>query len=342
MAPRLPLNVVEQIVRGSNDGRKTYTFNDGHDYNLPAQWWFQESHEGLILFLVFYTQACQWSRCLACNLPSRMSKDHVSYKAVISQIDWVFANPEIMVRKDEIRKVILSNNGSVLDQETFSTTALMYLMAKLNLNFRWLDVISLETRPEYVDLAEIVVLSRAAAEGDTPTRIELAVGFEVFDDHIRNDVLMKGLHLAVFEKMVTQATSHGFRIKCYLMQKPVPGMSDEEAIKDVECAIEYLHRVSESCGALINVHLNPTYVARNTDLEVAFLRGEYVPPFLSDVAKAALAGRGKSLTMFIGLYDEGLAVPGGSFIRDERDEGLVAVLEQFNRTQNFEVIESML
>ena len=48
----------------------------------------------------------------------------------------------------EIRKVIVSNNGSVLDQETFSSTALMYLLARLNQFLPRMEILSMETRPE--------------------------------------------------------------------------------------------------------------------------------------------------------------------------------------------------
>ncbi|WYD79857.1 MAG: hypothetical protein V8K32_11130 [Candidatus Electrothrix gigas] len=51
-----------QILQGTEKADKNYTFHDDkHDPNKPAQWWFQESDEGLILFIVFYSQACRWA-----------------------------------------------------------------------------------------------------------------------------------------------------------------------------------------------------------------------------------------------------------------------------------------
>jgi len=40
----------------------------------------------------------------------------------------------------------------------------------------------------------------------------------------------------------------------------------------------------------------------------------------------------------IGLFDEGLAVEGGSFLR-EGDEELVNKLERFNRTQDYNILD---
>jgi hypothetical protein len=45
--------------------------------------------------------------------------------------------------------------------------------------------------------------------------------------------------------------------------------------------------------------------------------------------------------MFLGLNDEGLSVPGGSFLR-EGDEPVVNLLEQFNRTQDFELLRAVI
>lgn len=314
-----------------------WTFDDNHDPRTLADWWYQESHEGLVLFLVFYTRACRWSRCLGCNLPSLMSSRLITYREIMAQIDQIFSLPEILARKDEIRKVIISNNGSVLDEDTFSSTALIYLVAKINLHLSNLAVMTMETRPEYVDTAELEFLARALKEGDTPTMLELAVGFEAFNDQIRNDVFDKGLSLAKFERFVEKVIPFGYHIKCYFMQKPVPGMSDEEAVADIKAAIEYLGELGKSSGLVFNMHINPTYAARGTPLEDAFQEGRYQPPLLMDVARAVAHARDRNLTIYIGLFDEGLACEGGSFVRPG-DENLLLQLAEFNRTQNYSLL----
>ncbi len=331
-------DVNEQIDRGSQAAGKTYQFDEAHDPARPAEMWFQESEEGEILFLVFYSQACRWSQCLGCNLPSRMSKAHVPFRDLMAQVDHVFQETELADRRESIRKVIVSNNGSVLDEVTFSSTALVYLISQLNLHLPNLSVLSIETRPEYVDLAELEFLARVLSEGDTPTRLEIAVGFEAFDDRIRNDVFRKGLPMEAFEKCVRKIAPYGYHLKCYFMQKPVPGMSDEEAVSDIHRAIDFLGRLASEHRVPVNLHLNPTYVAAGTQLAEAFDRREYAPPFLRDVARAARGARGKPLTVFIGLNDEDLAVAGGSFIR-EGDERVVAELERFNRTQDYTILD---
>ena len=330
--------VANQIVEGSRKAGKTYGFHEVHDKSLPAQMWFQQSDEGQILFIVFYSQACRWSRCLSCNLPSKMSREHVDYKSLMAQIDHVFRDREVASRQGSIRKVIVSNNGSILDQATFSSTALVYLLAKLNLNLPNLAVVSIETRPEYVEIAELEFIARVLAEGDTPTHLEITIGFEAFDDHIRNDVYDKGLSLEAFERLMHKMAPYGYGLKCYFMQKPVPGITDAEAVADIQNAIEYLRRIAAENGIAVNMHLNPTYVAAGTMIEQAFREHRYTPPLLRDVAAAARRARGEPVSVFIGLTTEGLAVEGGSPIR-EGDEDLVKQLERFNRTQDYDILD---
>jgi len=335
------LDIEKQILNGYRKSGKHYAFDETHDPGIPADFWFQESIEGLVLFIVFYTQACRWSRCLGCNLPAKMSKRHISYKYIIKQIDHLFQQLDIVVQFPKIQKVIVSNNGSVLDQETFSSTALMYLLAKINLHLSNLAVLSLETRAEYVDFPELEFIARAINEGDTPTRLEIAIGFEAFDDDIRNGVFDKGLTLDVFNEFVKTAAPYKYLLKTYFMQKPVPQMTDENSIHDIHQAIDYLDKISNTYQISINMHLNPTYVARGTPLEDFFDKGQYNPPFLKDVAKAAIHARHKSVSVYLGLSDEGLSVSNGSFIRPG-DENLVRKLEEFNRTQDYNILENII
>jgi radical SAM enzyme (TIGR01210 family) len=333
--------VTRQILRASSRASKSYTFDDEHDASVPVETWFQQSQEGEILFVVFYSQACRWSRCLSCNLPSKVSSKHVAYRSLVAQVDHLFKDARVKERRQSIRKVIVSNNGSILDEATFSSTALMYLLVQLNLHFPNLSVLSIETRPEYVDLAELEFMSRALEEGDTPTQLEIAIGFEAFDDHIRNGIFDKGLRLDAFERFVREVAPYKYRLKCYFMQKPVPNMTDSEAVADIRNAIDYLDQIASRYGIDINMHLNPTYVATGTILEDVFRKRDYDPPRLYDVARAVRHANGKGLSVFVGLSDEGLAVEGGSFIRPG-DEPVVKALEEFNRSQDYAILDNIL
>ena len=145
------------------------------------------------------------------------------------------------------------------------------------------------------------------------------------------------MSLELFESFLEKVSPYGYRVKCYFMQKPVPDFSDMAAVEDIKAAIDYLARMSEKYQVTVNMHLNPTYAAYGTPLEKSFYEGRFTPPQLIDVAKAVYHASGKKLSIFVGLYDEGLAVEGGSFIR-EGDRLLLTILEEFNSKQDFQIL----
>jgi len=90
----------------------------------------------------------------------------------------------------------------------------------------------------------------------------------------------------------------------------------------------------------VNIHLNPTFVAAGTMLEESFNNGVYSAPRLIDIARAVRHARGKGISVFIGLCDEGLAVEGGSFLRPG-EEAMVEQLERFNQTGDYRILEKL-
>src|SRR3989338_3197515 len=123
------------------DRDKTYRHEDARDERKPVEYWFDRTQEGDLLFAVFYTRACRWGHCLGCNLPSKSSGRVIGFRSLMAQVDALFADPEVQARKGEIRHLIVSNNGSVLDEETFSSTALIYLVSQANVHFPNLSVL---------------------------------------------------------------------------------------------------------------------------------------------------------------------------------------------------------
>ncbi|MFP4382198.1 MAG: hypothetical protein ACLFUS_16980 [Candidatus Sumerlaeia bacterium] len=112
-------NIEKQIRSGSEAGQKEYAFDEGHDPNLPADLWFQDSDVGRLLFIVFYTQACRWSRCLGCNLPSLMSTRHIPYasmyiSAVLEKVAWSSTEP--LLRTMALRAFNQSQDHGILEK----------------------------------------------------------------------------------------------------------------------------------------------------------------------------------------------------------------------------------
>lgn len=309
-----------------------------HDPHKPFHHWYQRTPDGLTLFVVFYSMACRYGKCAGCNLHRQMAAEHVDFRCLMAQVDYLFQMPDVAAQTERIRKLIVSNNGSVFDERTFSSTALIYLVAMVNMHLPSLATLSIESRPEHVDACELEFLSRALHEGSART-LEIAVGFEAFDDDLRNRHFRKGLSREAFEAFVRKVAAYRHTaIKTYFMLKPVPEMTAEQAIDDIAQAIRYLSQLSRRYNVPFNLHLNPTYVAAGTELEKAFREKRYEPPTLRDVARAVLPALGEPISVYLGLYDEGLAVEGGSFLRPG-DEAARKTLEQFNSSQDYSLVK---
>ena len=83
------------------------------------------------------------------------------------------------------------------------------------------------------------------------------------------------------------------------------------------------------------------HAAAQNNLGLMYERGRGLSQDPSEAAKlyrrAGDQGFAVAQANLARLYDEGLAVPGGSFLRPG-DESLVKRLEEFNRTQNYDLL----
>ncbi len=84
------------------------------------------------------------------------------------------------------------------------------------------------------------------------------------------------------------------------MLKPVPGITEEEAIEDIHLGINYLSELSCKHGINVNMHLNPTYVSYGTELETEFRKGNYQPPYLESARKLCWEQKTKIFQFMLG------------------------------------------
>tara|TARA_Y100000310_G_C20170990_1_gene573648 strand:- start:183 stop:575 length:393 start_codon:yes stop_codon:yes gene_type:complete len=127
------------------------------------------------------------------------------------------------------------------------------------------------------------------------------------------------------------------------MLKPVP-METEAAIKDIHEAIISCEFIANTHEINVNLHLNPTWVAKGTQLEKDFNEGKYTPPTIKDIANAVIEGKNTSdrFSIYIGIDDEGLAVEGGSYNEMLESKDAKHNLYMFNITQDYKYITEIL
>ena len=287
-----------------------------HPVNRPIQYWMSETIGGTVAFIVYFSPACTYKVCQGCALPDLSSQAKILPHDLIEQTDYVFRTAWTEEELASIRTLVISNNGSVLDEPTFPQSVLLHSIQVAAARMPKLKRISLETRAEFVTpekLASIAKVIELAGKPDLS--FELALGVEVFDKHLRNRVIRKGLSDRAIQALVKSLGEAGGDLRCYMMLKPVPGISDHEAVDDIDQAIRFFDGLSQEYGVAITLHINPTYAAVGTELETAFRDGSFTPPNLDLMIDYLKQASPNHVRLYFGLNDEGLAVEGGSFDR---------------------------
>ena len=303
------------------------------DTTRPLFHWYVDCAQGKELIFALYTRPCRYGHCSFCALPSMsIGGEVVSAKDIERQIDYVLSQhtPEEL---DEVAKVSVYTASSSLDQECLPTRSLLYLALRV-CDLPRLELLSLETRAEYVEDWELKALRAVFADRVT---IEVGIGYETHDPVLRNDVLGKGLEVEELHALMQLLAENEARLKAYLMLKPHHSLTEEQGVVEAVDGLAELAGLGERYGVTVSVHLNPTYIAEGCRLTDELVEHGYEPPELSSVIEVVLDAKRRGLAIYVGLDDEGLAVEGGTFRSTGLDrDRAVNALKAFNRHQDLE------
>ncbi len=300
-------------------------------------WTYEAAGQGLGLFAVLHGRPCGWGMCLGCALPTAEG-DPPLPTAFFRDLDAIFGAVTARGEGDRITEVVLSNNGSTFDRDAFPFSVVLYFCAVAPTLFPNLAKLCFETRAEVVKTEEVLMVRETLDEAGFTGAVELAVGVEVFDETTRNKVYRKGLRNETLDRLCRNLSHMGGSLRAYFMYRPMPGWDTAEADADITGGVRWLEALAARHGISITMHLNPTFVTAEDRLLSAFRDGAYRPPTLEEVETLLLAltaGGLPSLTrLHVGLSDEDLAVPGGSFEDAPGAAAVKARLARWNMTAN--------
>jgi len=299
----------------------------------PLFHWNVDCTIGRELVFALYTLPCRYGRCAFCSLPS-MSEggERVTARDIERQVDFVLAETPA-AELQRVAKVSIYTAASTLDQVCLPTRSLMYLLLKLS-DLPLLRRVSLETRPEYVEDWELKAIGAVLGEG---VELEVGIGYETHDEHLRNKVLGKGLSVKTLHRLMVKLQANKASLKAYLMLKPHHSLSEEQGISEAIDGLDELGGLGAEYEVPVSIHLNPTYIAEGCALTSELLANAYQPPELTSIIDVVAAAAARSLPIYVGLDDEGMAVSGGTF----QDTGVarvrcVAALTAYNRHQDLQ------
>lgn len=283
---------------------------------------------------IFQTPACRFLNvCTFCDLPkSSLAQQFPMTPDQIMQ-QFVSAVGELRHGLHTFDRVTLSNDGSILDEQTFPRGALKNIVSFFTA-YKNIRRLVLETRLLFVEPHFIRELNSVLPNAP-PLIIDILTGLETANDAIRTNVLKKE-PVKVFLQGLDQVTEATDTCTAYIMYKCGIGMSDEEATRDARDSIEFFVSECQKRSLYPTIRLNPTYAADGTPWERALQEKKWVPPRLTDVFRLAIEFRQKGLPLYMGASDEGLAVAGGTYeTREDYTPALKKELIAFNTNPNY-------
>ena len=277
------------------------------------------------LLVILNTLRCRY-RCFFCELPAKSSPTWIADAAVLEQF-W-FVTDEVRHALSIVERVSLSNEGSVLDETTLGRAVLDEIVRAIG-NMRQVRRIELETRMEFVEVARLRELAQLAPRA----QLGILTGFETVTAHIRDRILSKREPLSVFLAGLDRVAAASAALTAYVLLKPDPTMSDQEAVDEARASISFLVEECASRGVPLTIRLNLMYVATGSrwGRQALALPTGYVPPRLTDAMRVAEEAVAAGTPVYIGLSDEGLGAPGLTYhSREDFKQSLIRLVKEFN------------
>ena len=244
--------------------------------DLPARLWREDEivdgKPAKALVVVLTTKGCSWNLCSMCGY-FRDSLKTVSHANILKQIEFVISE----YQGEKIIKIFTS--GSFLDEKEIDFATQKKIIEQLS-GLEELDIISIESRPEFVDLKKLKELIRIVH----PKRLEVSLGLESANDKILRYSINKGFKFSDYVESAKIIKKSGALLKTYILLKP-PFLTEREAIDD---CIESIKKIRDMTDT---VSLNPTAVHRYTLVEYLWERGDYRPPWLWSVIEVLREGK---------------------------------------------------
>jgi archaeosine synthase beta-subunit len=270
------------------------------------------------LAILFNTKRCQYN-CRFCALPRKSSKEWIGPEWVNAQFHHVVH--ELKHSIGVMDRLTIANEGSVFDETTFPAESLMEIVRASRALPRIRKLV-IESRLEFVTVDRL-----RQVQAESGKRLDVLTGFETHDPALRDRILGKKEPLDGFLAGLDRLAEAGCELTTYVLFKPSPLMTDDEAREEAERSMDYVSREAASRGIPLIIRLNPMYVARGTPwARLAEKTPDYQPPRLTDVLELAARKKAEGMRVYVGLTSEGLADDPGTYrSRDDFSSKLIKI-----------------
>jgi radical SAM enzyme (TIGR01210 family) len=337
-------NENSSLIMKIKQNRKKFIQNRTKSSNMaldkPVSFWIKEDRllnkKGKEFTIILRTRGCSWALgdsggCSMCGYIGDSNIDPVDPEQIFHQFEYAMKakEHEIISSKDDFVLKIF-NSGSFFDDEEIPENIRAIIYDKIK-NYDKIKEVVIESRTEYLTKSKLDAIHNALQD----KYVEVAIGLESVDDHIRNNYINKGLLYDDFLKAVELCKHFNLGIRVYLLFKP-PFLNEQAAIDD--CI--------NSVNTLINLHvdtisINPLNIQKGSYVEYLWYQNRYRPPWFYSLIKALkiiLLSKKDEISTRIISDPSGAGTKRGihNCLKRECNENMLSLLRNFVITQNVE------
>ena len=232
----------------------------------PVSYWidrdFYQGRPVPALTVIFFSRGCTWHGCTMCGFSKETLPD-IDAESFLKQFESAYniTDDEFLVK--------LYVSGSFFNQTELPVEVRDSILETLSQDERVMKV-TVESRPEF--LKEETLKTVPGRD-----KLEVAIGLETADDHIRSQCINKGFTFKDYLQGAEIAGKNGLKVKTYLLLKP-PHLTEKEAIEDAVRSARVIPSGSQTLS------LNPCTVHRHTKVEEMWRDNQYRPPWIWSVS----------------------------------------------------------
>ena len=250
----------------------------------PVSFWIKEDRlkngTGKEFTIILRTKGCSWALgqkggCSMCNYVQDSLIREITSKNIINQFEFA-----LMKKLDEINNstdnyvIKLFNSGSFLDDNEISNEVRKHIFKKI-VEVPEITEIVIESRVEYINEEKI----KEVKDLSNGKYLEIAIGLESTDNHIRNNYVNKGLEYEAFLNSIKLLKKYNLGIRVYLLLKP-PFLNEQAAIDDCIKSIEDLINLNVN-----TISINPVNIQKDSYVEYLWRQNRYRPPWYYSLFK---------------------------------------------------------
>ena len=286
------------------------------------------------LFVVLRTNGCTYNGCTMCGFKQNLNNTfEITNNKLIEQIKHCIENTDFS--KNNIEQIDILTPGSFLDDHEIGNEFRIKAMQMIS-RLPQIRKIFIESRTEFVDDNNLNILKNNLRKDQM---IELAIGVESSNKHIRNKILKKALDWQNLEKVIQICSYNNIGFQSYLLIKP-PTLSEIDAINDAVQSAKDIAALANKYSVPFRIAFQPVFIARNTLLENQYNSGEYSLLNLWSVIEV-IKRTYHIGTIIVGLSDENLSDNRKPISCPLCTKKLYQLIEEFNGNQDIRIFHSV-